>query len=231
MVGAVKGIDPKTGFGFDDTKRYVDNAPISDADRQKIFEDNARRSIRRLKTKACDGVAERTADRGVAIGAPYDKAGEKRHRPARSAEDAPLTFGHREVETPGLEPGFWTDLYHRSMRSPGRCFSAAPRRSLSGSMPYLPCLYCLGDDPIANLGASAAGAVLLLDRDAGDGRLWRHAPADELRASRRHRRDLHRHVFLAVMTGLIFARFSRPRARFVFAEPAGDHRCVRASDT
>ena len=24
MVGAVKGNDPKTGFGFDDTKRYVE---------------------------------------------------------------------------------------------------------------------------------------------------------------------------------------------------------------
>ena len=24
MVGAVKGNDPRTGFGFDDTKRYVD---------------------------------------------------------------------------------------------------------------------------------------------------------------------------------------------------------------
>jgi 4-oxalmesaconate hydratase len=52
MVGAVKGNDPRTGFGFDDTKRYVDNAPISDADRKKIFEDNARRIYPRLKAKA-----------------------------------------------------------------------------------------------------------------------------------------------------------------------------------
>ncbi|MDR3439712.1 amidohydrolase family protein, partial [Telmatospirillum sp.] len=52
MVGAVKGNDPKTGFGFDDTKRYVDKAPISDADRHKIFEGNARRVFSRLKTKA-----------------------------------------------------------------------------------------------------------------------------------------------------------------------------------
>ena len=43
MVGAVKGNDPKTGFGFDDTKRYIDSAPISDADRKKIFEGNARK--------------------------------------------------------------------------------------------------------------------------------------------------------------------------------------------
>ncbi len=53
MVGAVKGIDPKSGFYFDDTKRYVDHAPkLSDADRRKIFEGNARKVYPRLKTKA-----------------------------------------------------------------------------------------------------------------------------------------------------------------------------------
>jgi 4-oxalmesaconate hydratase len=53
MVGAVKGIDPKTGFNFDDTKRYIDNARgLSDADRRKIFEGNARRVYSRLKAKA-----------------------------------------------------------------------------------------------------------------------------------------------------------------------------------
>jgi 4-oxalmesaconate hydratase len=53
MVGAVKGIDPKTGFNFDDTKRYVDAAPkLSAADRQKIFEGNAHRVFGRLKTPA-----------------------------------------------------------------------------------------------------------------------------------------------------------------------------------
>jgi 4-oxalmesaconate hydratase len=53
MVGAVKGLDPKTGHYFDDTKRYVDKAPaLADADRRKIFEGNARRVFSRLKTKA-----------------------------------------------------------------------------------------------------------------------------------------------------------------------------------
>ena len=53
MVGAVKGVDPKTGFYFDDTKRYIDKAPgLSDADRRKIFEGNARRVYSRLKVEA-----------------------------------------------------------------------------------------------------------------------------------------------------------------------------------
>jgi 4-oxalmesaconate hydratase len=48
MVGAVRGIDPTTGHYYDDTKRYVDNAAISDADKQAIFEGNARHVFGRL---------------------------------------------------------------------------------------------------------------------------------------------------------------------------------------
>jgi 4-oxalmesaconate hydratase len=48
MVGAVRGIDPATGQYFDDTKRYVDALPISDAAKQQVFEGNARRVFPRL---------------------------------------------------------------------------------------------------------------------------------------------------------------------------------------
>jgi 4-oxalmesaconate hydratase len=48
MVGAVRGIDPETGNYFDDTKRYVDNLAISDSDKHKVFELNARRVYPRL---------------------------------------------------------------------------------------------------------------------------------------------------------------------------------------
>jgi len=49
MVGAVRGLDPETGNYYDDTKRYVDGAAISAADRQKILEGNARKVFPRLK--------------------------------------------------------------------------------------------------------------------------------------------------------------------------------------
>ena len=49
MVGAVRGIDPETGHYFDDTKRYIDAlTSIGDADRRKIFENNARRVYPRI---------------------------------------------------------------------------------------------------------------------------------------------------------------------------------------
>jgi 4-oxalmesaconate hydratase len=53
MVGAVRGVDPETGFYFDDTKRYIDAAPgLTAADRHKIYEGNARRVFSRLKLPA-----------------------------------------------------------------------------------------------------------------------------------------------------------------------------------
>ena len=48
MVGAVRGIDPKTGHYFDDTKRYIDALDLTPAQRHQIFEGNARRVFPRL---------------------------------------------------------------------------------------------------------------------------------------------------------------------------------------
>jgi 4-oxalmesaconate hydratase len=58
MVGAVRGIDPETGHHYDDTKRYIEAAPLSTADRQKIYEGNARRVYGRLNAQmARQGIA------------------------------------------------------------------------------------------------------------------------------------------------------------------------------
>ena len=48
MVGAVQGKDPETGEYYDDTKRYVDRADLTDDERTKIFEGNVRRVYPRL---------------------------------------------------------------------------------------------------------------------------------------------------------------------------------------
>jgi 4-oxalmesaconate hydratase len=55
MIGAVRGIDPRSGHHYDDTKRYIDGArALSEADRQKIFEGNARRVFSRLDARLRD---------------------------------------------------------------------------------------------------------------------------------------------------------------------------------
>ncbi len=48
MLGAVRGVDPTTGHHFDDTKRYVDAAGLTDAQRDQVFSGNARRVYPRL---------------------------------------------------------------------------------------------------------------------------------------------------------------------------------------
>jgi 4-oxalmesaconate hydratase len=52
MIGAVRGIDYQTGHYFDDTRRYIDAAPLSDPDRAAIFETNARRVYPRFNAVA-----------------------------------------------------------------------------------------------------------------------------------------------------------------------------------
>ena len=52
MVGAVRGVDPETGQYYDDTKRYLDHVTtMSESDKRKIFEENARRVYPRINKR------------------------------------------------------------------------------------------------------------------------------------------------------------------------------------
>jgi 4-oxalmesaconate hydratase len=48
MLGAVRGVNPETGSGWDDTKRYVDALDLSEEEQRQVFELNARRVYPRL---------------------------------------------------------------------------------------------------------------------------------------------------------------------------------------
>jgi 4-oxalmesaconate hydratase len=48
MIGAVRGIDPETGFYFDDTRRYVDALDIPAEAKEQVYSGNARRVFPRL---------------------------------------------------------------------------------------------------------------------------------------------------------------------------------------
>ncbi|HSQ83041.1 MAG TPA: amidohydrolase family protein [Casimicrobiaceae bacterium] len=51
IVGAVKGVDPLTGFDYDDTRRYIDAVDwLSPEDREKMFSGNALRVFGRLRS-------------------------------------------------------------------------------------------------------------------------------------------------------------------------------------
>ena len=76
MVGAVRGVDPQTGHYFDDTKRYLDQvAWLTDQDRWKIFEGNARKVYPRIGKALGAGIASRGAARSSQSGGPPYRAG------------------------------------------------------------------------------------------------------------------------------------------------------------
>ncbi|HZZ36562.1 MAG TPA: amidohydrolase family protein, partial [Caulobacteraceae bacterium] len=51
MVGAVRGIDPTSGFHYDDTRRYIEASALSAEDRRRVFETNALAVYPRLAAK------------------------------------------------------------------------------------------------------------------------------------------------------------------------------------
>ena len=54
MVGAVRGIDPRTGHYYDDTKRYIDALPLGESERKKLFGDNALKVYPRLRARLAE---------------------------------------------------------------------------------------------------------------------------------------------------------------------------------
>ena len=50
MVGAVRGIDPETGFNYDDTKRYIDGTPnLTAAEKTEVFSGNVQKVFSRMQ--------------------------------------------------------------------------------------------------------------------------------------------------------------------------------------
>ena len=142
------------------------------------------------------------------------KPPKERHRSHR------VTIGNFEVETRGLYAGFWTDLYHRAMTVYWPAFfgsAAAIFLVLNAAFAFL---FWLGDKPIANVPDNLPAPLSMFYfsvetlATVGYGDMHPQTNYGHLVATVEIFTGM---SFLAVMTGLIFARFSRPRARFVFA--------------
>src|SRR5437868_898473 len=129
-----------------------------------------------------------------------------------------ITLGGREIETLGLPSAFWTDLYYRSMTVSWPSFfvgAAVIFLVLNGAFALI---YSLGDQPIANAAPQRFLDLLYFSIETlatvGYGDMHPRTDYGHLVATVEIFTGM---SFLAVMTGLVFSRFSRPRARFVFA--------------
>jgi inward rectifier potassium channel len=131
-----------------------------------------------------------------------------------------VTIGLREIETRGLGTGFWSDLYHRCMTVYWPVFFGSAAAIFIVLNAIYAFLYWLGDNPIANVSDTLPLPLSLFYfsietlATVGYGDMHPQSNYGHLIATVEIFTGM---SFLAVMSGLIFARFSRPRARFVFA--------------
>ena len=132
-----------------------------------------------------------------------------------------MQLGEREVVTQGLRPAVFQDLYHFFMTvSWPRLFATIAAFFLAFDVLF-GCLYYLVPGCIANLNPPGfAGAFFFSVETLGT-----------VGYGEMHPQTLYGHIVsmieifvglmtLALITGLMFARFSRPRARFLFAANA-----------
>ena len=125
----------------------------------------------------------------------------------------------REIETRGLADGFWTDLYHRSMTVYWPTFFGTAAAIFVFLNTVFAFLYWLGNEPIANVAGNEPLGFFYFSVETlatvGYGDMHPQTHYGHFIATIEIFTGM---SFLAVMTGLTFARFSRPRARFIFAK-------------
>jgi inward rectifier potassium channel len=130
-----------------------------------------------------------------------------------------VRVGAREIETRGLADGFWTDLYHRAMIVYWPVFFGSAAAIFVVLNAIFAFFYWLGPDPVANVVGNSPLQLFYFSIETlatvGYGDMHPQTDYGHTIATIEIFTGM---CFLAVMTGLIFARFSRPRARFVFAD-------------
>jgi len=143
----------------------------------------------------------------------------------RSAGDGkkPRVFrlGSREIITEGLQLSFWADISHRCMTASWPAFVAGAAFVFIAFNAAFAVLYWIGDNPISNVPHRAYIDYLYFSIEtlstAGYGDMHPQTHYGHFIATV----ELFTGIFsMSLMTGLIFARFSPPSSRVLFANNA-----------
>src|ERR1700684_2752735 len=144
----------------------------------------------------------------------------------RVSKSTIVRFGDREIITEGLRLSFWADISHRSMTASWPSFIAGAVFVFVVFNAGFGLLYWLGDQPISNVARNDYLDYLYFSIEtlstAGYGDMHPQTHYGHFIAAV----ELFTGIFsMSLMTGLIFARFSRPNARLLFAANAAisDH--------
>ena len=118
-----------------------------------------------------------------------------------------------------MDQGFWTDLYHRSMTVYWPVFFGSAALIFVLLNAGFAILYLFGAEPVANVPPNSLLDLFYFSIETlatvGYGDMHPQTEYGHFIATVEIFTGM---CFLAVLTGLVFARFSRPRARFVFAD-------------
>jgi inward rectifier potassium channel len=130
-----------------------------------------------------------------------------------------VRFGDREVITEGLNLTFWADISHRCMTASWPAFIGGAALVFIAFNAIFALLYWMGDQPIANVPGGQYIDYLYFSIEtlstAGYGDMHPQTHYGHFIATI----ELFTGIFsMSLMTGLIFARFSRPSARLLFAD-------------
>ena len=142
-------------------------------------------------------------------------------RLSRQTRSQTVRIANREVETRGLSTGLWTDVYHHAMTVSWPAFFASAAVIFIILNSVYGTLYFIGDKPVVNVRSESFLEFFFFSIETlatvGYGDMHPQTNYGHIVATIEIFTGM---SFLAVMTGLVFARFSRPKARFVFAQHA-----------
>jgi inward rectifier potassium channel len=130
-----------------------------------------------------------------------------------------IRFGDREIITEGLHLSFWADISHRCMTASWQSFIAGAVLVFIVFNAVFAFFYWIGNQPIANVPGGAYIDYVYFSIEtlstAGYGDMHPQTHYGHFISAV----ELFTGIFsMSLMTGLIFARFSRPNARLLFAD-------------
>ena len=137
----------------------------------------------------------------------------------RTPKSRVVRLGDREVIAEGLHLNFWADISHRCMTASWPAFIGGVALVFIAFNAIFAFFYWIGDQPIANVAGGAYIDYLYFSIEtlstAGYGDMHPQTHYGHFIATV----ELFTGIFsMSLMTGLIFARFSRPNARLLFAD-------------
>ena len=130
-----------------------------------------------------------------------------------------VRLGGREIITEGLHLSFWADISHRCMTASWPAFIGGAVAVFVAFNAVFAVFYWIGDQPISNVPSGTYIDYLYFSIEtlstAGYGDMHPQTHYGHFIAAV----ELFTGIFsMSLMTGLIFARFSRPSARLLFAD-------------